>query len=234
EVPTLPDIKFEKPMCNFTTSSAYRSSWYLYNNHCYLVHNEAKYTWDLAQNFCQDNGAHLASVHSFNETDFILFAGSIVANSEYWIGLSAKGLGSSFTWSDGTPFDFLYWKDDSVINQTARVNSCVTFDQQRGFWTVTNCNLLLGVICKRGVNATYDFPTQEPTPVLPGNCEPGWYPLGNQCYKVFGKKWTQRQSWQNAQNRCENESASLASIHNKEQQSKEKFCNILLQFLMKK
>ncbi|GFT84491.1 macrophage mannose receptor 1 [Nephila pilipes] len=218
EVPTLPEIKFEKTKCNFTTSSAYRSSWYLYNNHCYLVHNVRKYTWDLAQNFCQDNGAHLASVHSFNETDFILLAGTIDAYSKYWIGLSAKGLGSSFTWSDGTPLDFLYWRDDSA-KKNSEVNSCVSFDQQRGFWTVTNCNLLLGVICKRGVNATYDFPTQEPTPVLPGNCEPGWYSLGNQCYKVFGKKLTQRQSWQNAQNRCENESASLASIHNKEQQN---------------
>ncbi|GFX01123.1 macrophage mannose receptor 1 [Trichonephila clavipes] len=43
--------------------------------------------------------------------------------------------------------------------------------------------------------------------------------IGNQCYKVFGKKWTQRRTWQNAQYRCENESATLASIHNKEQQN---------------
>ncbi|GFY41585.1 macrophage mannose receptor 1 [Trichonephila inaurata madagascariensis] len=218
ETPTLPDIKFEKKLCNITTTSVYRQ-WYLYENHCYLIHDDPKYSWDLAQNFCQDNDAHLTSVHSFNETNFILFAGNIVASSEYWIGLAAKGLGSSYTWSDGTPLDFLYWKDESDLNQTERVNTCVTFNHLRGFWTTSHCNRLLGVICKRGVNSSYVFPTQEPTPVLPGNCEEGWYLLGNQCYKVFGKKWTQRQTWQNAQYRCENESATLASIHNEKQQN---------------
>ncbi|GFX01114.1 macrophage mannose receptor 1 [Trichonephila clavipes] len=73
ETPTLPDIKFEKKLCNITTTSVYRQ-WYLYENHCYLIHDDPKYSWDLAQNFCQDNDAHLASVHSFNETNFILFA----------------------------------------------------------------------------------------------------------------------------------------------------------------
>ncbi|GFX01121.1 macrophage mannose receptor 1 [Trichonephila clavipes] len=108
----------------------------------------------------------------------VVLTGNIIASSDYWIGLSAKGLGSSYTWSDGTPLDFLYWKDESDLNQTERVNTCVTFNQLRGFWTTAHCNRLTGVICKRGVNSSYVFPTQEPTPVLPGNCEQGWYLLG--------------------------------------------------------
>ncbi|CAL1269670.1 unnamed protein product [Larinioides sclopetarius] len=217
--PTLPDTSFPKTQCNFSSSPFYRHRWYLYKNHCYLIHDEPKYSWDLALNFCRDNEAHLVSIHSFNETDFILFASNIVSSSDYWTGLASKGLGSSFTWSDGTPLDFWYWFNDSGPNQTESMNTCVSFDPLRGFWKTAHCNKLQGVICKRGINATYDFPTQEPVVVLPGNCERGWYPQGNKCYKVFGKKWTQRLSWTSAQKACENESATLASIHNDDQQN---------------
>lgn len=47
-----------------------------------------------------------------------------------------------------------------------------------GSWNIDNCNRLQGVICKRGINASYDFTSTEPTTVMPGNCENGWYNLG--------------------------------------------------------
>lgn len=47
-----------------------------------------------------------------------------------------------------------------------------------GSWDIDNCNRLQGVICKRGINASYDFTSTEPTTVMPGNCENGWYNLG--------------------------------------------------------
>ncbi|KAF8794564.1 Macrophage mannose receptor 1 like protein [Argiope bruennichi] len=217
--PILPDTTFPKTQCNFSSSPFYHHRWYSHKNYCYLIHDEAKYSWDLAHNFCKDNEAHLASIHSFDETDFILFASNIVSSSDYWIGLASKGLGSSFTWSDGTPLDFLYWVNDSGPNETESMNTCISFDPLRGYWKTTHCNKLQGVICKRGINASYDFPTQEPAVILPGNCEHGWYPLGNKCYKVFGKKWTQKQSWTTAQKECEKENATLASIHNEDQQN---------------
>ncbi|GIY21763.1 c-type mannose receptor 2 [Caerostris extrusa] len=217
--PSLPGITFPKTTCNSTSGSAYNyQRWFLYDNHCYLVNEEPKYSWGLAHNFCKDNNAHLASIHSFNETDFVIFIGSIVTSTDYWIGLSSIGLGSSFTWSDGTPLDFLYWQNDLSPNATESANSCVTFDPMRGFWKTAHCNKLSGIICKKGVDSSYEFPTQEPTASLPGNCEQGWYLLGNLCYKVFGRKWTQRLSWSSAQRSCQNESATLASVHSQEQQ----------------
>lgn len=64
---------------------------------------------------------------------------------------------------------------------------CNNLDQMRslvytyfipGSWDVDNCNRLQGVICKRGINSSYDFASTEATTIMPGNCEDGWYNLG--------------------------------------------------------
>ncbi|XP_042909448.2 macrophage mannose receptor 1 [Parasteatoda tepidariorum] len=215
-IPNLENVSKKIP-CNFSGPSVYRNQWYLYEDHCYLVREEAKYSWDTAQYFCQDNGGHLASIHSFEETDFILRLMSTAPNTDFWIGLSARGLDSSLTWSDGTPLQFLYWEDN--FNTSITVSKCVNFDKLRGSWKTEHCNRFLGVVCKRGVNASYDFATPEPTPLMPGNCEKEWYRLGNKCYKPYGKKWSQRKSWDEAKIECEKEGASLASIHSADEQS---------------
>ncbi|XP_035219073.1 macrophage mannose receptor 1-like isoform X1 [Stegodyphus dumicola] len=214
----MPDLpSFTKIKCNFTTTSAFHN-WYLYQDNCYLVVEKKRYSWDTAQTFCQDNGAHLASVHSFEETDFLLTVTSVYPETDFWIGLNSRGLHSSFTWSDETPVDFLYWADSFVANTTERVDNCVIFNKREGSWTSDHCNRLYGVVCKRGINDNLEFTSPPTTPALPGNCQSVWYSLGNKCYKVFGRLWSQRIKWNEAKTECEKHGAVLASIHSNEEQ----------------
>ncbi|KAG8179319.1 hypothetical protein JTE90_021987 [Oedothorax gibbosus] len=218
--PRLPDLDelFGKTPCHVSSPSIYRHRWFLFKDHCYMVNEEPAYSWGMAQNFCNDNEAHLASIHSFEETDFILLLSSLSSNTDYWIGLSSIGIGSSRSWSDNTPVDFVYWEDDAQVSNESGINSCVTFNKHRGFWENEHCNRFSGVICKRKYNSTFELPTPQPTPLLPGNCEKGWYGLGNQCYKTFGERWSQRLNWGEAKESCESIDASLVSIHSKEEQ----------------
>lgn len=215
--PTIPDMPSrQKTKCNIQSISIYRTMWYEFEDHCYLIHDTGKYTWDTARNFCQDNEAHMASIHSFEETNFILSTMSLYPDSDFWIGLSTHGLEDSYQWTDNTALDFIYWSDTK--DEPQDFNTCVIFNKRDGSWNIDNCNRLQGVICKRGINSTYDFTSTEPTTVLPGNCKDGWYNFGNKCYKFFGSLWSQRLSWDMAKKDCDTLGASLVSVHNQDEQ----------------
>lgn len=216
-VTATPEYKPEKKIkCNITGASIYSSHWYKYQDHCYLIQDKADYTWDTARIFCQDNGGYLASIHSFQETDFVLTSISGYPAANYWIGLSANALESSFEWVDKTPLEFIYWSDSKEDDKN--FTYCVDFDKRDGSWNVNHCSRFQGAICKRGINASYDFTTTEPMTIMSGNCEKGWYNLGNKCYKFFGILWSQRVTWNAANIECQKIGASLVSIHSKDEQ----------------
>jgi len=67
---------------------------------CYQWFYTAVKTWEDAEVHCQQLGGHLASLHTKEENEFI----GKTTKGTVWIG--GKKVGSEWTWSDGTPWDF--------------------------------------------------------------------------------------------------------------------------------
>nr|XP_008108948.1 PREDICTED: lectin [Anolis carolinensis] len=103
-----PGISSETCLC---TRGFCGKGWVQYMNACYKVEKKPK-NWNEAEMACQRYGthAHLASIHSTEENDFIFhLMGKPLdrLNGEaYWIGGHDTFKEGTFVWTDGSRFDF--------------------------------------------------------------------------------------------------------------------------------
>ncbi|KAL2086673.1 hypothetical protein ACEWY4_017732 [Coilia grayii] len=93
------------------------TGWNVFNNRCFkLVTYHA--TFHKAQEACEFENSHLASVHSAAENNFI--HGLVRATGFYaqglWIGGSDDGSEGVWYWIDGSPFNFADWSPGQPNN----------------------------------------------------------------------------------------------------------------------
>nr|Q9DG39.1 RecName: Full=Snaclec coagulation factor IX/factor X-binding protein subunit A; Short=IX/X-bp subunit A; AltName: Full=Halyxin subunit A; Flags: Precursor [Gloydius halys]AAG17178.1 halyxin A-chain precursor [Gloydius halys] len=91
------------------------SGWSSYEGHCYNIFHLFK-TWAEAERFCrkQVKGAHLVSIESSEEADFVaqLVSENMKRYGIYiWIGLRVRGKKKqcSSQWSDGSSVSYQNW-----------------------------------------------------------------------------------------------------------------------------
>uniref|UniRef100_A0AC34GH31 C-type lectin domain-containing protein n=1 Tax=Panagrolaimus sp. ES5 TaxID=591445 RepID=A0AC34GH31_9BILA len=65
-------------------------------------------TWAKAEQYCEKEGGHLPSLHSMEETKFIVSFGT-PDGWGVWVGLYSIDEINSWKWSDGTPTDYIPW-----------------------------------------------------------------------------------------------------------------------------
>ena len=70
---------------------------------CYL-HSDSKLGWEDARRYCVARGGDLASIHSADENKFVLNLDPDQEN--FWLGGYRDGKTKSWSWSDGSPYDF--------------------------------------------------------------------------------------------------------------------------------
>lgn len=75
---------------------------------CYRLNAIYKSFWD-AEEMCQEKNAHLASIHSEEEYDFLYENFQKGVGFDPYIGLTRKDDGSTWAWTDQTPYDFQHW-----------------------------------------------------------------------------------------------------------------------------
>lgn len=120
--------------------------WTLFEKYCYSFESSTK-TRNLAESDCTGKNAHLASIHSKQENDFIR---KVTNNEGVWIG--GKRTGSSFQWLDGTPFDYKNWMGGEPNNYGGR-EYCLFFNWNRnnlGQWNDYHCEPTFPYVCKKG------------------------------------------------------------------------------------
>uniref|UniRef100_A0AC35EWB2 C-type lectin domain-containing protein n=1 Tax=Panagrolaimus sp. PS1159 TaxID=55785 RepID=A0AC35EWB2_9BILA len=98
------------PSTKRTTTSKPKScpvSWTYYDTtgFCYVVLQGE--TWINAENRCQFENGHLASIHNLDED---LFLAHIAGGSYAWIGLFTDDNNAHWKWTDGTPFNYTNWR----------------------------------------------------------------------------------------------------------------------------
>jgi hypothetical protein len=190
---------------SISTSLCPSDDWLYFNetNSCYYW--TSAFDWASAEAFCVGEYAHLASVHSSTELNFLKF----IYNGDVWIGLHAdKGpieLNSKWQWTDGSYLDYLPWSGTFGLPTLGYNYSCVrTYGN-----TIynTDCSTVITGICKK--SSTKIISTTSSPPV--SKCQPGWtyYKGNNLCY--FGPLPALTQNV--AEKSCASMGGHLPSIH---------------------
>uniref|UniRef100_A0A452UP14 Mannose receptor C type 2 n=1 Tax=Ursus maritimus TaxID=29073 RepID=A0A452UP14_URSMA len=184
--------------------------------HCYKVFSserlQDKKTWVQAQGACQELGAQLLSLASYEEEHFVAnMLNKIFGESEpeiheqnwFWIGLNRRdpGAGQSWRWSDGLGFS--YHNFDRSRHDDDDIRGCAVLDLASLQWVAMQCETQLDWICKipRGTDV------QEPDVSPQGRRE--WLRFQEAEYKFFEHHST----WAQAQRICTWFQAELASVH---------------------
>ncbi|XP_055010345.1 lactose-binding lectin l-2-like [Boleophthalmus pectinirostris] len=84
--------------------------WFSFNGRCYK-YVATRTTWADAEIYCLSQGAHLVSIHSLAEHNFVK---SLIRNFDQalgrtWIGLSDIHKEGTWLWTDGCPVVFTKW-----------------------------------------------------------------------------------------------------------------------------
>ena len=124
--------------------------WSMFRNACYKLSLEDK-DWNGAERACNQVGAHLTSVHSQEESDFIRCLQDPASVHTTWIG--GKRNGDIFQWIDGTPFEFKYWKTNEPDNYGGDEN-CIEIISDPGKqwhekWNDVPCESTAKFVCQK-------------------------------------------------------------------------------------
>ncbi|GFU21430.1 secretory phospholipase A2 receptor [Nephila pilipes] len=197
------------------------TSWIKFQEHCYLFQTSYRNRVSFydAEDFCRSQGAHLVSVHSEAENDFLLKTSEEGGfGGRFWIGLNTLVNKTNEQWSDGSVANF----EKKVPKEFFVNEKCFILMLSKKGWRPEHCALHYAPICKRRENAV---PTPIPpiTPPRPraGNCPKDWIKFGGKCYKYFGGKATERLLYKQARNACWalGDNTELVSIHSMEEQA---------------
>ena len=122
--------------------------WDLFGKFCYKFVTTAKSKTD-AEEDCIVKGAHLASIHSNNEKNFLV---QLTHRKNVWVGGERKG--ASFQWLDGTEFDYENWDRGQPDNYDpwGNIPNCISLPQEiygkPGKWHDAHCGHSLTYVCK--------------------------------------------------------------------------------------
>ncbi|XP_033102168.1 C-type lectin lectoxin-Phi2-like [Anneissia japonica] len=137
------------------------NSWSLYEDRCYMaIHEEM--TWDYGQVHCESMQAHLVTITSVDENEFVrdLFSGCLFS---FWIGYNDKITEGNWEWVTGEPKVFEDWPYGEPSNQEedcAWLLAYCTFFGMADHWDDKQCDRPMATVCEKG---TTSLTTQSAT-----------------------------------------------------------------------
>ncbi|XP_068932327.1 C-type mannose receptor 2 isoform X1 [Petaurus breviceps papuanus] len=214
--PVTPELPGPDPTPSLTGSCPQGWASDLKLRHCYKVFSsdrvQDKKSWPLAQSACQEMGAQLLSLASYEEEHFVSnMLNKIFGESEpeiqeqhwFWIGLNRRDPRAerSWHWSDGLGYS--YHNFDRSRHDDDDIRSCAVLDLASLQWVAMQCETQLDWICKlpKGVDI------KEPDVSPQGRKE--WIRFQEAEYKFFEHHST----WGQAQRICTWFQAELVSVH---------------------
>uniref|UniRef100_A0AC34G6B4 C-type lectin domain-containing protein n=1 Tax=Panagrolaimus sp. ES5 TaxID=591445 RepID=A0AC34G6B4_9BILA len=103
-VPTSSPLKYP-----IITNCSLGWTYFEYTKSSYCVNLDVAKNWQDGETYCHNLGGHLASVHNYEEKEFIS-ATVCFSEESVWIGLHTVDNGTTWQWTDNSPVDYLYWE----------------------------------------------------------------------------------------------------------------------------
>ena len=124
-------------------------------------------------------GAHLASVHSEDENEFIYNSYQAEAGGDIWIGGIKKG--DSYSWLDGTPWNYQNWSPGNPSGGSEKCLEIFALNYYPSKWNDDNCELAKNAfVCQLPSTISWNGNCVRDSPdrLLPINAVPEWNNLG--------------------------------------------------------
>jgi C-type mannose receptor len=111
--------------------------------------NKYNTDWTDAENYCQSVGAHLVSLHSYEETKFVSTLIEF-ALPYAWTGLYSNDNEKTWRWSDGSSVDYLPW-GSGLPN--LNISSCAALlAENMSDW---DCTQSFFTVCKKSASLLF-------------------------------------------------------------------------------
>uniref|UniRef100_A0A8C4NYA1 Mannose receptor, C type 1b n=1 Tax=Dicentrarchus labrax TaxID=13489 RepID=A0A8C4NYA1_DICLA len=114
-------------------------------------------TWYEARDYCRAIGGDLLSIHKIYQSYNSVYC----RHGKAWIGLHIPDPSTGYTWSDGSPVNFLHWQEGEPNNHN-NDESCAEFRiyswHDSGSWNDMNCESYNDWLCqiRTGTIGTYN------------------------------------------------------------------------------